>query len=78
MIIQAQVTDLWRDDCGWSANCSWVKNVQLEVDPSTSDLAIVRRIKAALGIQGFRRDDWAGADWSWRNGAIGAWADVID
>jgi len=46
--------------------------------PSTlSDTAIARRIKSALGIQGMRRDYWAGSEWCWRDGAIGAYADVI-
>jgi hypothetical protein len=75
--IEGQVTDLWRDDCGWSANCSWVRRATIEVPANLSDRAIARRIKAALGIQGMRRDYWAGTDWSWRDGCVGACADVV-
>lgn len=75
--IRARVVDLWRDECGWSENGSWASEVELVVPADLSDTAISRRIKAELGIQGMRSDPWCGADWSWRDGCIGAYADVV-
>ena len=75
--IRARVADLWRVECGWSENASWARECELTVPASMSDSAIARRIKAELGITGMRADDWCCADWSWRDGAIGAYADVI-
>ena len=77
MKIHAEVTDLWRDPGGgWSANCSWVRRVDIEVPNEASDALIARRVKAALGIQGMRKDYWAGADFCWRSGCVGAWAEI--
>ena len=78
MRIEACVTDLWGDgDGGYSANCCWCRRATIEVDDKASDLAVSRRIKAALGIQGMRTDDWSGSEWSWRDGLVGAYADVV-
>lgn len=75
--VRAEVTDLWRDECGWSANCSWVRRVTLTFPQSASELQVSRAIKKALGIEGMRKDDWAGSDWCWRDGCVGAYADVV-
>ena len=75
--IRCRIADLWADECGWSENASWARECEITVPRTLSDTAISRRIKSALGIQGMRRDYWAGADWCWRDGAIGAYADVI-
>jgi hypothetical protein len=78
MKLEAQLTDLTHDGQGWSANGCFGKRVELDLPDDLSDLTVSRRVKAALGIQGMRVDPWSGADWSWRDGAIGAWADVIE
>jgi len=76
--IRARVTDLWCDCGGWSENASWCRSVELRVPADLSDAAISRRIKAALGIQGMRTDSWCCSDFGpWRDGAVGAYADVI-
>ncbi len=75
-IIRAECTDLCRDEFGWSANCNWVRRKILVVPATISDSALSRRIKRALGIQGMRPDSWAGSQLSWRDGCVGAWADV--
>lgn len=75
-IVHAECTDLWRDDCGWSANCSWVRRKILVVPATISDIALSRRIKRALGIQGMRPDSWAGSALCWRDGCVGAWAEL--
>lgn len=75
--IHAEATDLTNDGCGWSANCCWVRSVEIEMLASASDAAIARRVKRELGIQGMRADGWSGATWSWRDGCIGAWAEVV-
>lgn len=77
MKFQCAVTDLWNGTCGWSANCSWVRRVEIEVPDDASDALISRRVKRALGIQGMRRDAWSGAEFSWRDGCIGAWAECV-
>jgi len=77
MKIRIEVTDLWREEHGWSANCSWVKRYEIEVPDNASSLSIARRIKRAAGIQNMRPDGWAGNDWSWRDGCVGAWAEVV-
>lgn len=75
---RAEVTDLWGDvDGGWSANCSWVRRVELMLPAHLSKIAIARRIKSALGIQGMKKDYWAGTDLCWREGAVGAWAEPM-
>ena len=74
-VYRAECTDLWRDECGWSANCSWVRRRTIVVPAGISDSALSRKIKRALGIQGMRVDHWAGSEFCWRDGCIGAWAD---
>lgn len=74
MKITARVTDLWNDGQGWSENAAWAKQVELDLPDDASDIAIARAIKKALNVQGMRKDCWAGDDWSWRSGCIGAYA----
>ena len=80
MKIEIIETDLWGDgEGGWSANCCWANRTTITVPADASDLAIVRRIKKAAGIQGMRRDEWCVADFGpWRYQGIGAYADVIE
>ncbi len=74
-----EVTDLWREsEGGWSANCAWVRRYSVTVPADATDATIARRIMKEAGIRGFRRDDWSGAEFSWRNGCIGAWAELAD
>lgn len=75
--IRGRVADLWRDECGWSENACWARECEITVPSGTSDNVIARKVKAALGITGMRADQWCGADWCWRDGAIGAYADVV-
>jgi hypothetical protein len=75
--IRAECMDLWRDECGWSANCSWVRRRTVVVPTTASDKTVSRRIKKALGIQGMPVDSWAGSDYCWRDGCVGAYADWI-
>jgi hypothetical protein len=75
--IECIKTDLWNDGNGWSTNCSWANTEIIEVPENLSDLAKIRRIKAALGIQGMRKDSWDGSEWCWREGGIGAYATII-
>jgi hypothetical protein len=42
------------DTFGGEANYSWVKRVEIEAPSSITDLALVRRAKAALGLSGVR------------------------
>lgn len=77
MKIRAQVTDLQYDGRSWLANGCWSRDAVVVVEDNASELVITRRIKAALSIQGMRTDEWSGASWSWRTGAIGAWAEVV-
>lgn len=75
--IRARITDLWADELGWSENASWSREVIVTVPASSSDLTIVRKIKAALGIQGMRKSDWCRSDFGpWRYQGIGAYADI--
>lgn len=73
MKVRATLTDLWRDDWGWSENASWCRVIEFEMPDWSSDLQIARQVKRRLGIQGMRRDGWAG-ELSWRDGAVGAYA----
>lgn len=76
--IRARLTDLTYDGGSWSENASQVREVTLSVPQGLSDLALARRIKAALGIEYMRTDHWCGAGFCWRNGFMGAYADFID
>lgn len=77
--IRGRVSDLWRDDCGWSENGSWTREAVITVPAKSSDLTICRQIKSVLGIQGMRKDSWCCADFGpWRNGAVGAYADIVE
>lgn len=77
--VRARVTDLWRDDCGWSENGASVTEREFVFEADASDLAIARRIRAEFGLSAdWRRDGWCSADWCWRSGAMGCYADVID
>ena len=74
--IRAECMDLWRDGYGgWSANCAWVRRATIVVPTTASDKTVARRVKKALGIQGMRIDHWAGSEYCWRDGCIGAYAD---
>lgn len=44
----------YTDTFAGQANYCWVNRKTLEVDPETSDLALVRRAKAAMGLTGVR------------------------
>lgn len=76
--IRCRMTDLWADgDGGWSENAANVTERVIQVPADASDVSCVRAIKRALGIQGWRRDDWCAADFGpWRDGTMGAYADV--
>ena len=78
MKIRARVTDLWNDGEGWHENAAWCSEVILDFPDDASDLTIARTVKRSLGIQGMRRDYWAGDDLSWRDGCVGAYALVCE
>lgn len=44
----------YTDTFGGEANYSWVKRATIEADAALSDLALMRRAKAALGLSGLR------------------------
>ena len=50
MKIRAEFTDTY----GGEANYSWVRRVEFDLPDTTSDLAVVRRVKKALGLEGSR------------------------
>jgi hypothetical protein len=50
MKFRAELTDTF----GGEANYSWVRRVEIEAPADISDLALVRRAKAALGLSGVR------------------------
>jgi len=78
MKIRARVADLICYDYAWAENGSFAKEVTVEVPDDASDLAISRKVKAALGITGMRTDCWCASDFGpWRDGCIGAYADVV-
>jgi hypothetical protein len=69
------VTDLWREnEGGWSANGAWRREVTVIVPWGASYATVARKVKAALNIQGMRRDSWTGDRLCWRDGCIGAYA----
>lgn len=78
MKIRARVADLMHDGWGWSENAAWCREVVLDFPDDASDLTIARAVKRSLGIQGMRKDYWAGDDLSWRDGCIGAYAMVCE
>ena len=76
--IRGRVSDLWRDDCGWSENGSWTREAVITVPAKSSDLTVARRIKSALGVEGMKVDNWCHCDFGpWRYQGIGAYADII-
>lgn len=77
MKIIARKTDLWADDGGWSENGACVHQVEIDIPDNSSDLAIARRVKKELGIEGWKTDEWCSADFVWRSGSMGAYADII-
>ena len=44
----------WTDTFGGQANYSWVKRASIECGGNPSDVALMRRAKAALGLSGLR------------------------
>ena len=57
MKINAELTDTF----GGESNYSWVRRVSLDVPDTLSDRAVVRRVKAELGLTGTRarkRNNW--------------------
>lgn len=80
MKIAITMTDLIYDGVGWSANGCWANRWEIELDEDTSDDLCSRAIRHRAGVTGdpaWRRDDWSGAEWSWRNGTIGLYAEVV-
>ena len=79
MKIRARVADLICYDYAYMENGSWAREIIAEVPDDASDLAISRKVKAALGITGMRKDYWCVSDFGpWRDGSIGAYADVVE
>ena len=79
MKIRARISDLLHDGLGWSENGSWARETLVEVPDDASDLAISRKVKQSLGITGMRSDHWCASDYGpWRDGSIGAYADVVE
>lgn len=80
MRIRIRQTDLWCEyPDGWSENGAQTREIDIEVPDNLSDLAINRRIKKAIGIQGWKKDGWCFSDWGpWRQGSIGVYADTIE
>jgi hypothetical protein len=76
MKIRIRMTDLWRDNFGWSENASWVREEVIEMSDNAKDGSIRRKIKEVIGAKGMRPDNWAGTEWCWRNGAVGVYAEV--
>lgn len=77
-IYRGEATDLWADgEGGWSGNYNWVRRATVVVPSTASDQTVSRRIKAALGIQGMRKDGWAANELCWRDGCVGAYAEAI-
>lgn len=78
-LFRAEMTDLWREDGGWSGNYCWVRRALIAVPAKASDLSISRKILKALGATGMKRDGWAGgSDFCWRSGCIGAYAELVE
>jgi hypothetical protein len=50
----------YTDTFGGEANYSWVNRGEVKVTDTTSELAIVRRVKAAVGLNNVpcRKDNW--------------------
>ena len=75
------VTDLWAEPGGgWAANGSYGSRTTIEAPRDASDATLARLVREAAGITGdaaYRRDDWCGADWCYRNGTMGVYADII-
>ena len=44
----------YTDTFGGDANYSWVRRYSIEVDGNVTDLALIRRIKKAAGLNGVR------------------------
>lgn len=79
MKIKARVADLISYDCAWAENGSFSREVVIEVSDDASDLAISRKVKAALGITGMRKDYWCFSDFGpWRDGCVGAYAYIME
>lgn len=76
--IVARTTDLWSEsEGGYSENGACVRQIEIEIPENSSDLAIARRVKKELGIEGWKTDSWCGADFCWRSGLMGAYADIV-
>lgn len=61
--IEAEYTDTFAGE----ANYSWVRRATLEIPRGTSDRAIMRRAKKALGLSGLRGKTYSNGDyWEFR------------
>jgi hypothetical protein len=77
MQIEITVTDLQHDGEGWCANGCWGHRYTIEVKDDASNYAIARAVLRECGYTGARRDEWSGAEFSWRDGAVGIYAEAI-
>jgi hypothetical protein len=74
--VRARLTDLQHDGNGYCENGASVTEVELTFTALASNAQIARAVKTALGIRGWRTDGWCHADFVWRNGCMGAYADI--
>lgn len=77
--VRARVTDLWADfDGGWSENGASVTEREFTFRKDDSDMKISREIRKSFGMgPDWKRDSWCSADWVWRSGCMGCYADVV-
>ncbi len=62
-----QIEVEYTDTFGGEANYSWVRRATLDVADGTSDRAIMRRAKAAVGISGAKGKSYSHGDgWEFR------------
>jgi D-arabinose 1-dehydrogenase-like Zn-dependent alcohol dehydrogenase len=69
------VCDLWREaEGGWSENGVIRHEYILDIPVRYKDCTAAMLMKRKAGITGWRADSWAGTDFCWRNGTMGAYA----
>lgn len=78
LLVEIRKTDLQWDGEGWNENGACVTTKRIRMKENITDIGAAKLIMQALGVRGFRKDQWCQSDFGpWRLGCTGIYADIV-